>query len=438
MLEFHQLILDNLNEVIHLVDENMNILFANKSIEKLSRGKIKKEEMIGRNLYDIFPFLEEKGINKEYEKVFSTGKILKTEEWTQYHGEKIFTSTTKIPVKDEKGRVKQVITIMRDITDLKKTEEVLKEMVEKYSKIIELAQEGICIDDENEITVFVNDAFAKNLGYKKDELIGKSIFDLVDEKGKKILHQQIKNRKKGESSRYEITVYRKDEEPRILLISATPLIVNGKYKGSISVNLDITERKKMEETIKMEREQLLSIFEGIDEPIYVADPKTYEILYVNKALKELFGDKDIIGKKCYKIFQNLNEPCDFCTNDKILGKNFGKTYAWEWQNLANKRWYRCIDKGIKWPDGREVRFEIAIDITERKKAEEKMKKLLEKEMEFKLRTSHYFFNPICIAKGFLELAKEEDGIDKIDKALKAIDRIEKVVKNIITKGEIKE
>ncbi|HEC76018.1 MAG TPA: PAS domain S-box protein, partial [Thermoplasmatales archaeon] len=337
-----------------------------------------------------------------------------------------------------KGRVRQVITIMRDITDLKKTEEVLKEMVERYSKVIELAQEGICIDDENEITVFVNDAFAKNLGYKKEELTGKSIFDLVDEKGRKILNQQIKDRKKGKSSRYEITVYRKDGEPRILLISATPLIVDGKYKGSISVNLDITERKRMEETIKMEREQLLSIFEGIDEPIYVADPKTYEILYVNKALKELFGSKDIIGKKCYKIFQNLDKPCDFCTNDKILGNNFGKTYAGEWQNLANKRWYRCIDKGIKWPDGREVRFEIAIDITERKKAEEKMKRLLEREMEFKLRTSHYFFNPICIAKGFLELAKEEDGIDKIEKALKAIDRIEKVVKNIITKGEIKE
>ncbi|HEC87715.1 MAG TPA: PAS domain S-box protein, partial [Thermoplasmata archaeon] len=263
MLEFHKLILDHLNEVIHLVDENMNILFANKSIEKLSRGKIKKEEMIGRNLYDIFPFLKERKIDKEYEEVFSTGKILRTEEWTEYHGEKIFTLTTKIPVKDEKGRVRQVITIMRDITDLKKTEEVLKEMVERYSKVIELAQEGICIDDENEITVFVNDAFAKNLGYKKEELIGKSIFDLVDEKGRKILNQQIKDRKKGKSSRYEITVYRKDGEPRILLISATPLIVDGKYKGSISVNLDITERKRMEETIKMEREQLLSIFEGI-------------------------------------------------------------------------------------------------------------------------------------------------------------------------------
>lgn len=437
MFEFTEIILDNLNEVVHLVDENMNVLFVNKAIEKLSRGKIKREEMTGKNLYDIFPFLKERGIDKEYEEVFSTGRILDTEEWTEYYNKNICTHTTKIPLKNEDGKVKYVITIMRDITDLKRMEADLREMVEKYSKIIELAKEGICIDDENEVIVFTNDAFAENLGYKKRELIGKSIFDLVDEEGEKILREESRKRRKGESSRYEITVYTKDGERRTLLISATPLMVDGKYKGSISVNLDITERKKMEETIRMEREQLLSIFEGIDEPIYVVDPQTYEILYANKALKRRFGE-NIIGKKCYKTFQDLDNPCDFCTNDKILGENFGKTFSWEWQNLKNGRWYRCIDRGIKWPDGREVRFEIAIDVTERKKAEEKMKELLAREREFKLRTSHYFFNPICIAKGFLELAKEKNGGEEIEKALNAIDRIERVVKNIITEGKIRE
>ncbi|KAA0002219.1 MAG: PAS domain-containing protein [Thermoplasmata archaeon] len=202
-------------------------------------------------------------------------------------------------------------------------------------------------------------------------------------------------------------------------------------------------KEKIEETeeqIRMEREQLLSIFEGIDEPIYVVDPETYEILYANKALKKLFGE-DIISKKCYKTFQNLDEPCDFCTNDKILGKNFGKTYVWEWQNLVNKRWYRCIDRGIKWPDGREVRYEIAIDITERKQAEEKMKRALEQEREFKLRTAHYFFNPIVIAKGYIDVMMDEVGEEEKEKLKtirRAIERIERVVKNVISKGEIHE
>jgi len=68
-----------------------------------------------------------------------------------------------------------------------------------------------------------------------------------------------------------------------------------------------------------------------------------------------------------------------------------------------------------------------------------MREALEKERRFKLDTSHYFFNRIAIAKGYLQLALEEDdGKDNILKAIEAIDRVEKVVKNITTKGEIRE
>ena len=73
------------------------------------------------------------------------------------------------------------------------------------------------------------------------------------------------------------------------------------------------------------------------------------------------------------------------------------------------------------------------------KAEEEMRRALEEEKKFKADTAHYFFNPLAIAKGYLEMAKEDGGdIEKIEKALKAIERIEKVVKNIVTKGEIRE
>ncbi|RLF44393.1 MAG: hypothetical protein DRN29_08545 [Thermoplasmata archaeon] len=64
---------------------------------------------------------------------------------------------------------------------------------------------------------------------------------------------------------------------------------------------------------------------------------------------------------------------------------------------------------------------------------------LKKEREFKLKTAHYFFNPIAIAKGYLSLALEEgDGEDKIRKAMHAVERVEKVIKNITERGEIVE
>ena len=72
---------------------------------------------------------------------------------------------------------------------------------------------------------------------------------------------------------------------------------------------------------------------------------------------------------------------------------------------------------------------------------EEKTKALEEEKEFKLMTAHYFFNPICIAEGFLHLAMENAPPD-IEEKLKivqiAIQRIKKVVKNVVEKGEIRE
>jgi FixJ family two-component response regulator len=138
------------------------------------------------------------------------------------------------------------------------------------------------------------------------------------------------------------------------------------------------ERKKLElrkrtveKELKKQHEQLIAMFDGMDEIIYVADPDTYEILYSNKALNKVFGGH--VGEKCYVAFQGYDKPCSFCSNDKIFGKNLGKTHIWELRNTLNHRWYRCIDRAIQWPNGKMVRFELAIDITEIKETEKLLK-----------------------------------------------------------------
>jgi CheY-like chemotaxis protein len=196
-------------------------------------------------------------------------------------------------------------------------------------------------------------------------------------------------------------------------------------------------KHERERRVKREREQLLALFNGIEEAIYVTDPESNTILFANKMLMSAFGD-DIIGKKCYEVFQNLAAPCPFCTNERILGERFGTTYVWEHRNKANDRWYRCIDRGILWPDGRRVRFELAVDITDRVRAEEEMARALAQERQFILKASHHFLNPIAIAKGYLGLAREDGNPDHIDRALRAIERIEKVIKNVRIGGEIRE
>ena len=141
----------------------------------------------------------------------------------------------------------------------------------------------------------------------------------------------------------------------------------------------IIELIRAEEALEEEHRQVISMFDSMDEVVYVADPDTYELLYMNGPAKEQFGDG--IGQRCYYVLQNFDSPCSFCTNNRIFGENTGKPYIWEFQNMVNRHWYRCIDRAIQWPDGRTVRFEMAIDITGRRLAEEQVKSLSSKVLE---------------------------------------------------------
>jgi len=124
-------------------------------------------------------------------------------------------------------------------------------------------------------------------------------------------------------------------------------------------------------TLDEERRQLLSIFDSIGEIIYVVDLYTYEILYANKALKDAFN-KDVVGGFCYRELQGRKTPCPSCSKD-ILLKEDGAVYRWECYNRVIDQYFLVTDRVMKWTDGRKVRFELAINITERKKAEERLK-----------------------------------------------------------------
>ncbi len=138
----------------------------------------------------------------------------------------------------------------------------------------------------------------------------------------------------------------------------------------IGFDIDITEYKRKEELLNKERKELISIFDGIDEIIYVSDAKTYELLYVNARARAVFG-ADIANKPCYEALHGLKKPCVFCCNPlPYVGEHLDHTEVREQKNRRNHRWYRCISKSIRWPDQRNVRFELALDIHDRKQAEQ--------------------------------------------------------------------
>ena len=251
----------------------------------------------------------------------------------------------------------------------------------EYKNILKYAPFGyayhkIILNDNNVPVDYkfieVNSAFEKHTGLKAYNVIDKKVTEVIPgitkesfdwiafygevavNGGKKEFEQYFEEFKRW----YKIDVY------------------SPKKYYFVTFFIDITADKEVDEKTKANHERLLSIFDANTNPVYVADPETYELLYVNRAFEKAFGHPG--QKKCYEHLQNRQTPCPFCTNDKILGENFGNTFIWDFQNESNHRWYRCVDKAITWPDGRTVRYEMAIDITDQKNLEDALKKSEEK------------------------------------------------------------
>lgn len=120
-----------------------------------------------------------------------------------------------------------------------------------------------------------------------------------------------------------------------------------------------------------------ALIDELDEIVYISDVKTYELIYVNRAGRDCMGleGKEYIGKKCYRMIQNMDKPCDFCTNSFLEYDNF---YIWEHTNSFLNRHYLLKDKLVDWY-GQPARMELAVDITDKENISQSLKTRLERE-----------------------------------------------------------
>ena len=117
----------------------------------------------------------------------------------------------------------------------------------------------------------------------------------------------------------------------------------------------------------------LSLLNEISELVYVSDPETYELLFVNQTGCQTLHLENSKHKKCYEVLQGKTSPCEFCTNDRLCDDNF---YTWEFTNPSIGRHFLLKDKIIQW-HGKTARMEIAFDITERELQKQELKNMLD-------------------------------------------------------------
>lgn len=261
------LVISNLDSSILLENEHRQIALTNQRFCELFKIKATPKQLIGQ---DCSTSAEQSKVlfKKPNEFVDRINTILKTKETIL--GEEIemadgtIIERDYIPIfkgKDYKGH----LWSYRDITIQKKYKDSLQAEREKYSNIIENMKLGLIEVDNDDKILMVNQGFEEMSGYSKAELIGKKGKELLLKEGfKEKLDQENKNRLDGNSNSYEVTIIQKDGTERYWLISGAPNYnINGKVTGSIGINLDITEFKKLQ----LQKEALLKNLEQRNEEL---------------------------------------------------------------------------------------------------------------------------------------------------------------------------
>lgn len=208
-------------------------------------------------------------------------------------------------------------------------------------------------------------------------------------------------------------------------------------------------KRRVERALWMSEEKYRLMVENLEDYAIFMIDKDGNIVSWNKGAERIKGyrEDEVIGKhfSCFYTEKDIKENLPEKTLKIAMKDGKYKNEGWQIRKNGELFWAQVVITALRDKNGVLQGFvNVTKDLTDRKimeeeimKAYERVKNALEKEMEFKRKTAHYFFNPIAIAKGYLLLALEEgDEKEKIKKAIAAINRVEKVIKNITERGEI--
>ncbi|MBI4767879.1 MAG: EAL domain-containing protein [Deltaproteobacteria bacterium] len=214
------------------------------------------------------------------------------------------------PLFDNQRRFKGYQGIGKDFTELKEAEEALIQSEERYRTILDNTQEGYFEVDLDGNFTFVNDAECKDLGYSREELIGMNYKQYTDEaSAKKLFDLFVGVFRTGEQVKgYEGEFIKKTGTKGYNEISVS-LIKNqeGQPIGFRGLSRDISERKKMEETIRQSEERYRTIIEEMEEWYFETDLEGH-ITFFNEVFAHILGySKEVLTGLNFRSFVKEEE-----------------------------------------------------------------------------------------------------------------------------------
>ncbi|MGB3189546.1 MAG: PAS domain S-box protein [Limnoraphis sp.] len=144
----------------------------------------------------------------------------------------------------------------RDISEQKQIEQALRESEERYRRLIETTIEGVWMIDIANKTTFVNQQMATMLGCGVEEMLGKSMFEFVDDENWEIAVANLERQRLGISEQHDFKFRRQTGEILWTSFNTAPIFDSlGQYVGAFAMITDITKRKQIEEALRESEEQ---------------------------------------------------------------------------------------------------------------------------------------------------------------------------------------
>jgi PAS domain S-box-containing protein len=240
-------ILDSMKDGVYIVNQQYEVLYTNPVIEK-EYGPVK-----GRKCYAYLHDFSAVCSWCKGSEVFA-GKTVRWERHSFKTGRTYDLFDT--PFRGPDGALCK-LQFIRDNSDRKRAERALRQSEKRYRLLVETMNDGLGVQDENGVWIYMNDKLCEMLGYLREEMIGRPVTDFLNEMGQTVYKEQVAKRKGGGLESYELSWLRKDGKMIITWVSPKAIYdEHGQFKGSFAIVTDITEHNQVEEALRESEKQL--------------------------------------------------------------------------------------------------------------------------------------------------------------------------------------